>query len=261
MVNMRSAMSATPFATPHRLSLPGIRCSLTFHRQQHSRTGRSHRLALRDERPVRAVCAVRHQSAASFCEAINANGMGGQLLDIADDGANAAIDRNDCGGRIPVGRRYLSFRSVGGRTGECVPASIRYLGDLHRDQEWGVSAYQTIQEPGTDRRVVHASDHDVRLSKQAAHAISERWRIGPSRWRARTGEYLITEKDTAWFQGLHHSEKRPSVLISAWSNCCARCFPPPVNRWTAPCRPVVSRFRPPQEWGRQVMVLRICAAS
>lgn len=55
----------------------------------------------------------------------------------------------------------------------------RYLGDLHGvSQEWGVSAYQTIQNLAQIAALpTHPTTH-VRLNKQTAHSIADKIEIG-----------------------------------------------------------------------------------
>ena len=78
----------------------------------------------------------------------------------------------------------------------------RYLGDLHGvSQEWGVSAYQTIQNLAQIAALpTHPTTH-VRLNKQTAHSIADKiedWAAKLQR-AGELGEYTITENDTAWY--------------------------------------------------------------
>ena len=82
-----------------------------------------------------------------FVQAVAANEMSGQLLDIADDGANTAIDRQLIAAvGFQSGVASSRFDQISDELVGVRSRLTRYLGDLHGvSQEWGVSAYQTIQ--------------------------------------------------------------------------------------------------------------------
>ena len=196
-----------------------------------------------------------------FAQAINANEMGGQLLDIADDGANAAIDRQliaAVGFQSGVATSrfdQLADELVGVRS-----RLTRYLGDLHGvSQEWGVSAYQTIQNLAQIAVLpTHPTTH-VRLSKQAAHAISDKmedWAVKMQR-AGELGEYSITEKDTAWFKASIYSEEEAVSAHQRVVELLRKVLP--ATREQVASTVQTCGFPIPttaQEWGRQVMVLK-----
>lgn len=196
-----------------------------------------------------------------FAQAINANEMGGQLLDIADEGANETIDRQliaAVGFQSGVATSrfdQLADELVGVRS-----RLTRYLGDLHGvSQEWGVSAYQTIQNLAQIAVLpTHPTTH-VRLSKQTAHAISDRM----EEWAAKLqragelGEYTITEKDTAWFQASIYSEEEAVSAHQRVVELLRKVLP--ATREQVSSTVQTCGFPIPttaQEWGRQVMVLK-----
>lgn len=77
-----------------------------------------------------------------FVQAVAANEMSGQLLDIADDGANAAIDRQLIAAvGFQSGVASSRFDQIADELVGVRSRLTRYLGDLHGvSQEWGVSA-------------------------------------------------------------------------------------------------------------------------
>ena len=195
-----------------------------------------------------------------FAQAINANEMGGQLLDIADDGANAAIDRQliaAVGFQSGVATSrfdQLADELVGVRS-----RLTRYLGDLHGvSQEWGVS-YQTIQNLAQIAVLPTRPTTHVRLSKQAAHAISDKmedWAVKMQR-AGELGEYSITEKDTAWFKAFIYSEEEAVSAHQRVVELLRKVLP--ATREQVASTVQTCGFPIPttaQEWGRQVMVLK-----
>ena len=193
-----------------------------------------------------------------FAQAINANEMGGQLLDIADDGA---IDRQliaAVGFQSGVATSrfdQLADELVGVRS-----RLTRYLGDLHGvSQEWGVSAYQTIQNLAQIAVLPTRPTTHVRLSKQAAHAISdkmEHWAVKMQR-AGELGEYSITEKDTAWFKASIYSEEEAVSAHQRVVELLRKVLP--ATREQVASTVQTCGFPIPttaQEWGRQVMVLK-----
>ena len=79
-------------------------------------------------------------------QTIAANEMSGQLLDIADDGANAAIDRQliaAVGFQSGIATsRFDRFRMS---WWVCVPAWPAIWRPARGNDKWNVSAYETIQ--------------------------------------------------------------------------------------------------------------------
>ena len=146
-----------------------------------------------------------------FVQAVAANEMSGQLLDIADDGANAAIDRQLIAAvGFQSGVASSRFDQIADELVGVRSRLTRYLGDLHGvSQEWGVSAYQTIQNLAQIAALpTHPTTH-VRLNKQTAHSIADKiedWAAKLQR-AGELGEYTITENDTAWYKASLYSEE------------------------------------------------------
>ena len=154
-----------------------------------------------------------------FVQAVAANEMSGQLLDIADDGANAAIDRQLIAAvGFQSGVASSRFDQIADELVGVRSRLTRYLGDLHGvSQEGGVSAYQTIQNLAQIAALpTHPTTH-VRLNKQTAHSIADKiedWAAKLQR-AGELGEYTITENDTAWYKASLYSEEGGGERIPA----------------------------------------------
>ncbi len=196
-----------------------------------------------------------------FLSIMRANELGGQVLDVADPNANAAIDHQlirAVGYQQGVATsrfEQLADELVGVRS-----RLTRYLGDLHGvNKTWGVSAYQTIQNLASIAELpTHPSTH-VRLSKEVAQAI------GPSLddWAAKLdragelGEYTIDAKDTAWYKASLYSEDEAIGAYQRVVTMLRTLLPATREQVTNTVK--TCGFSVPttaQEWGRQVTVLK-----
>lgn len=136
----------------------------------------------------------------------------------------------------------------------------RYLGDLHGvSPEWGVSAYQTIQNLAQIAALpTHPTTH-VRLSKQTAHSIADKiedWAAKLQR-AGELGEYTITENDTAWYKASLYSEEEAVSAYQRVVELLRKVLP--ATREQVASTVQTCGFPIPttaQEWGRQVMVLK-----
>lgn len=196
-----------------------------------------------------------------FSQAMNANELGGLMLDVADEGMNASIDRQliTAVGFQPgvATQRFdqLADELVGVRS-----RLTRYLGDLHGlNEEWGVSAYQTIQNLA---RIAVLPTHPatrVRLSKESAQSIGgqmDEW-IGKLERAGELGEFVIGPDDTAWFGASITTEDEAVAVYQRVSDLLGKLLPATreqVTRTVETCGfPVPPTAR---EWGRQVTVLK-----
>lgn len=196
-----------------------------------------------------------------FLSIMRANELSGQVLDVADPNANAAIDHQlirAVGYQQGVATsrfEQLADELVGVRS-----RLTRYLGDLHGvNKTWGVSAYQTIQNLASIAELpTHPSTH-VRLSKEVAQ------RIGPSldNWAAKLeragelGEYSIDAKDTAWYKASLYSEDEAIGAYQRVVTMLRTLLPATREQVTNTVK--TCGFSVPttaQEWGRQVTVLK-----
>ena len=196
-----------------------------------------------------------------FVQAVAANEMSGQLLDIADDGANAAIDRQLIAAvGFQSGVASSRFDQIADELVGVRSRLTRYLGDLHGvSQEWGVSAYQTIQNLAQIAALpTHPTTH-VRLNKQTAHSIADKiedWAAKLQR-AGELGEYTITENDTAWYKASLYSEEEAVSAYQRVVELLRKVLP--ATREQVASTVQTCGFPIPttaQEWSRQVMVLK-----
>ena len=196
-----------------------------------------------------------------FLQVMRANETSGLVLDVADEHANADIDRQlitAVGFQSGVATQHfdqLADELVGVRS-----RLTRYLGDLHGvSEKWGVSAYQTIQNLAA---ISVASTHPstrVRLSENTARRIAghiDEWTAKLER-AAEVGEYIIGPDDTAWYKASITSDQDavntyqrvvdllqkvlPAVREHVASTVQACGFPVPATA---------------QDWARQIIVLK-----
>ena len=196
-----------------------------------------------------------------FMQAATANEMNGQVLDIADSDANDSIDRQliaAVGFQSDVAStrfEQIADELVGVRS-----RLARYLGDLHGvNQEWGVSAYQTIQNLAQIAVLPTRPATHVRLGKQTAHDIAEHmeeWAHKLER-AAELGEFIITANDTAWYRASIYSEDEAVTAYQRVVDLLGKILP--AVRRQVSLTVDTCGFRVPstvQEWGREVMVLK-----
>ncbi|WP_274619213.1 helicase [Bifidobacterium amazonense] len=196
-----------------------------------------------------------------FVQAVSANEMGGQLLDIADERAAASIDRQLIAavGFQPgvASSRFdqLADELVGVRS-----RLTRYLGDLHGVSErWGVSAYQTIQNlANIAAKPTHPATR-VRLSRATAQSLGghlDEWAAKLQR-AGELGEYTIGPDDTVWFGASLNSEQEAVDAYQHVVDLLNKLLPATREQVTTTVQtcgfPVPTTAR---EWGRQVTVLK-----
>lgn len=82
-----------------------------------------------------------------FRQAISANELSGQVLDVSDERCNDSIDHQLIAAvGFQPGVASSRFDQIADELVGVRSRLTRYLGDLHcTDKQWGVSAYQTIQ--------------------------------------------------------------------------------------------------------------------
>ena len=196
-----------------------------------------------------------------FQQTVSEGEMGGQALDIAAEGAAAAIDQQLIAAvgfhpGVATSRfDQLADELVGVRS-----RLTRYLGDLHgTNEQWGVSAYQTIQNLAHIASIpTHPATH-VRLQTQTAHAVASRLDEWADKMRraAELGEFTIGPDDTAWFGASLTSETEAINAYQHVVDLLNKLLPATRNQVTTTVQtcgfPVPNTAR---EWGRQVMVLK-----
>ena len=196
-----------------------------------------------------------------FVQAMAAGEMRSQILDIADERTNADIDRQlitAVGFRPGVAsERYdqLADELVGVRS-----RLTRYLGDLHGvNEQWGVSAYQTIQNLANIAVLPTHPATRVRLSLDAARSISghlDDW-IAKLQRAGKVGEYTIGPDDTAWYKASLTTEEEAIAAYQHVVDLLEKLLPATREQVTNTVKtcgfPVPATA---QEWGRQVTVLK-----
>lgn len=196
-----------------------------------------------------------------FMQAASANELKAQMLDVSDEQANAAIDKQliTAVGFQPgvATQRFdqLADELVGVRS-----RLTRYLGDLHGvNDKWNVSAYETIQNLARISVLpTHPATH-VRLTEQSAISIAgdmESW-IGKLERAGELGEFSIGPDDTAWYKASLNTEEQAVAAYQRVDDLLRRFLPATreqVARTVQTCGfPVPSTMR---EWERQVTVLK-----
>lgn len=196
----------------------------------------------------------------SFIRKMKAHGLGASVLDLADPQIAKSIDQqliSAVGFQPGVSVAHfdqLSDELVGVRS-----RLTRYLGDLHGvSKDWGVSAYQTIENLA---RIAELETHPattVRLSRQTAQAVRNDmpgW-INQLRKAGEYGEYTVGPNDTPWYKA--------SVFSKADADGAYRCVERLLQNLLPATRAQVAStvescgFPIPQtveEWGRQVALL------
>ncbi|PJM79496.1 helicase [Bifidobacterium scaligerum] len=197
----------------------------------------------------------------AFMQAAGANELKAQVLDVADEHVNAAIDKQliaAVGFQPGVATQrfdQLADELVGVRS-----RLTRYLGDLHGgNDKWGVSAYETIQNLARISTLpTHPATH-VRLSEQSALGIAssiESW-IGKLERAGELGEFTIGPDDTAWYKASLTTEEQAVDAYQRVDDLLRRFLPATreqVARTVRECGfPVPPTTR---EWERQVTVLK-----
>jgi hypothetical protein len=196
-----------------------------------------------------------------FAHVMKTAGLDKLVLDLAEGKAVAGLDKRliEAVGFRPgvAASRFdqLSDELVGVRS-----RLTRYLGDLHGvNKEWGVSAYQTIQNLAKIAALpVHPATH-VRLTAQTAHAIAPNMSEWGKKLRraAQFGEFTIDPQDTVWYHASLYSDKD---AVSAYRNVeelLQKLLPElrdQVSSTTQTCGfPVPATV---EDWGRQVTILK-----
>lgn len=196
-----------------------------------------------------------------FIQAASAHELKAQLLDISDEHANAAIDKQliaAVGFQPGVATQrfdQLADELVGVRS-----RLTRYLGDLHGvSDKWNVSAYETIQNLARISVLpTHPATH-VRLREQSALTVGsdmEAW-IGKLERAGELGEFAIGPEDTAWYKANLTTEDQAIDAYRRVDDLLRRYLPATreqVKRTVQTCGfpvPVTTR-----EWERQVTVLK-----
>lgn len=196
-----------------------------------------------------------------FTQVIKTAGLSGQLLDIADEHAGKSIDKQliaAVGFQPGVATAHfdqLADELVGVRS-----RLTRYLGDLHGiSEQWGVSAYQTIQNLASIATLPTHPATRVRLSANTAQTLRDNIDLWASKLReaGELGEFTLGPQDTAWYKASLLSEEEAVDAYRRVVNLLQKLFP--LTRDQVAATVQTCGFPIPntaQEWGRQVTVLK-----
>lgn len=196
-----------------------------------------------------------------FMHVASANEMKAQVLDVADERANAVLDQQliaAVGFQPGVATQrfdQLADELVGVRS-----RLTRYLGDLHGvNEKWKVSAYETIQNLARISVLpTHPATH-VRLKEHSALTVGanmEAW-IGKLERAGELGEFVIGPEDTAWYRASLTTEQEAVTAYQRVDDLLRRYLPATrdqVARTVKTCGfPVPASSH---EWALQVTVLK-----
>lgn len=196
-----------------------------------------------------------------FMQAMRANELNTLMLDVADPDSNGVIDRQLIAAvGFQPGVATSRFDQLADELVGVRSRLTRYLGDLHGiNQDWGVSAYQTIQNLANIAELpTHPATH-VRLSKDAARSLKDHLDEWADRLRraGELGEYTIGPADTAWYQASLFTEEEAVGAYQRVSDVLLKLLPATREQVTNVVQscgfPVPNTA---DEWGRQVMVLK-----
>ncbi|MDK6663874.1 helicase [Alloscardovia omnicolens] len=183
------------------------------------------------------------------------------VLDLADPSAGAAIDKQLISAvSFQPGTAHSRFNQLADELVGVRGRLTKYLSDLHgKNDQWNVSAYETIENLARISALpTHPSTH-VRFSVDTARAIvghEEEW--GRKLVRAgEIGEYTIDAPDTPWFKASLYTRDE---AITAYQR---------VERLLDDTLPTIAKHisitaqtcgfpvpNTPHEWNKQVHVLR-----
>ncbi|MDF7663414.1 helicase [Bifidobacterium sp. ESL0763] len=164
-----------------------------------------------------------------FVKQMDSFQLGDRVLDMADPAATANLDKQliaAVGFQPGVSTSrfdQLSDELVGVRS-----RLTRYLGDLHGvSKEWGVSAYQTIQNLASIANMPTHPATRVRLGKDAARAIAphmDEW-AKKLRRAGQFGEFSVGPEDTVWYGASLFSEEEAVSAYQSVEDLLQRLLP------------------------------------
>ncbi|WEV42295.1 helicase [Bifidobacterium sp. ESL0682] len=196
-----------------------------------------------------------------FTHVMESHRLGNRVIDMADPKGAQQIDQELIAavGYQP-GASVARFDQVADELVGVRSRLTRYLGDLHGvSKEWGVSAYQTIQNLASISAMpTHPATH-VRLSKETARAIAPHMEDWTKKLReaGRYGEFTIGPEDTPWFGASLFSNDDAVAAYQNVENLLQRLLPATREQVASVAEtcgfPVPNTVK---EWSRQVTVLK-----
>ena len=196
-----------------------------------------------------------------FLATMRAQELGGQVMDIAEGNGNQDIDRQLIAAvGFQPGAATQRFDQLADELVGVRSRLTRYLGDLHGvNDQWGVSAYQTIQNLASIAAGPTHPATRVRLDPAAARRIGghmDEW-IGKLERAGELGEYVIGPNDTAWYKASVTSEDEAVAVYQRVVDVLEKLLPAVREHVAAVVEtcgfPVPNTAR---EWGRQITVLK-----
>lgn len=196
-----------------------------------------------------------------FTQIMDSNSLGNRIVDMANPKSGQEIDSELIAavGYQP-GASTARFDQVADELVGVRSRLTRYLGDLHGvSKEWGVSAYQTIQNLASISAMpTHPATH-VRLSKETARSIAphmEDW-TKKLRQAGEYGEFTVRPEDTSWYGASLFSENEATAAYQNVENLLQRLLPATRDQVASVAEicgfPVPSTVK---EWSGQVTVLK-----
>ncbi|MFT8787313.1 MAG: helicase [Bifidobacterium psychraerophilum] len=196
-----------------------------------------------------------------FAQELRASEMNALMLDVTESNTNAQIDRqliNAVG--FQPGSAVTHFDQLADELVGVRSRLTRYLGDLHGiSEQWGVSAYQTIQNLANIAALpTHPATH-VRLSPQTTRSLvstMQEWCAKLER-AAELGEFTIGPDDTAWYKASLYTEDDAVTAYERVVRMLEKLLP--ATRTQVASTVNTCGFPVPataQDWSRQVVVLR-----
>ncbi|RBP97595.1 helicase [Bifidobacterium aemilianum] len=196
-----------------------------------------------------------------FRKTVKASGMEDLMLDLADEQANKNLDRRLIRAvAFQPGAAASHFNQLADELVGVRSRLTRYLADLHGvNEEWGVSAFQTIQNLATIAALpTHPATH-VRMSRTTARSLNghmEDWTAKLVE-AGKLGEFTIGPDDAAWYKASLYSEEDAVSAYQRVVNLLQKELP--ATREQVASTVQTCGFPIPttaQEWGRQVTVLK-----
>ncbi len=197
----------------------------------------------------------------SFMRELKNSDIDGLALDLTSPEMKKSIDRqliNAVG--FQPGTAVSHFDQLADELVGVRARLTRYLGDLHgKNEQWGVSAYETINNLARISALPsHPSTH-VRLNVDVARALAgheQEWSEKLVR-AGLVGEYSIGPSDTAWYKASLYTEDEAVDAYQRVVRLLENTLPATRNHISETVKtcgfPIPTHA---QEWGKEVLVLK-----
>ncbi|WP_418969663.1 helicase [Alloscardovia omnicolens] len=197
----------------------------------------------------------------NFLLSMREHQIDGFVLDLADASAGTSIDKQLISAvSFQPGTAHNRFNQLADELVGVRGRLTKYLSDLHgKNEQWNVSAYETIENLARISALpTHPSTH-VRLSADTARALvghESEW--GRKLVRAgEIGEYTLGPNDTPWFKASLYTRDEATTAYQRVERLLDSILPTVAKHIATTSQtcgfPVPST---PHEWNKQVHVLR-----